>query len=63
MEGECPPILERLSGPVVAHLCIDFHKHKDPAKWPSAEKLFEHEWLKNHWGLNKVSLGHVCRKA
>ncbi|KAH9166011.1 kinase-like domain-containing protein [Lactarius sanguifluus] len=28
--------------------------HKDPSMRPSAEQLFEHEWLKNHWGLNKV---------
>jgi hypothetical protein len=26
---------------------------------PSTEKLFEHEWLKNHWGLNKVSLSNI----
>ena len=25
----------------------------------SAEKLFDHEWLENHWGLNKVSLARA----
>ena len=54
VEDESPPIPERFSGPLVAFLKECFHK--DPAMRPSAEKLFEHEWLKNHWGLNKVSL-------
>ncbi|KAI9449935.1 Pkinase-domain-containing protein [Lactarius psammicola] len=51
VEDECPPIPERFSGPLVGFLKECFHK--DPAMRPSAEKLFEHEWLKNHWGLNK----------
>jgi serine/threonine protein kinase len=54
VEDECPPIPERFSGPPVSFLKECFHK--DPAMRPSAEQLFEHEWLKNHWGLNKVSL-------
>ncbi|KAI9434159.1 hypothetical protein H4582DRAFT_2060353 [Lactarius indigo] len=45
-----PPIPERFPGPRVAFLkeCV----HKDPSMRPSAEQLFEHELLKNHWGLN-----------
>ena len=54
VEDESPPIPERFSGPLLAFLKECFHK--DPAMRPSAEQLFEHEWLKNHWGLNKVSL-------
>ncbi|KAH9028019.1 hypothetical protein EDB83DRAFT_2319580 [Lactarius deliciosus] len=49
--GRSPPIPERFSGPLVAFLKECFHK--DPSMRPSAEQLFEHEWLKNHWGLNK----------
>lgn len=51
VEDECPPIPERFSFPLVSFLKECFHK--DPAMRPSAEELFEHEWLKNHWGLNK----------
>ncbi|KAH9166008.1 hypothetical protein EDB89DRAFT_2076255 [Lactarius sanguifluus] len=51
VEDESPPIPERFSGPLVAFLKECFHK--DPLMRPSAEQLFEHEWLKNHWGLNK----------
>ncbi|KAH9022684.1 hypothetical protein EDB85DRAFT_2119745 [Lactarius pseudohatsudake] len=54
VEDESPPIPERFSGPLVAFLKECFHK--DPSMRPSAEQLFEHEWLKNHWGLNKVNL-------
>jgi serine/threonine protein kinase len=53
VEDDCPPIPERFPDPLVAFLKECFHK--DPAQRPSAEELFEHEWLKNHWGLNKVS--------
>ncbi|KAI9434153.1 hypothetical protein H4582DRAFT_2060347 [Lactarius indigo] len=54
-----PPIPERFSGPLVAFLkeC----SHKDPSMRPSAEPLFEHEWLKNHWGLNKDSIPFLRR--
>ncbi|KAH9028016.1 hypothetical protein EDB83DRAFT_2319578 [Lactarius deliciosus] len=51
--GRSPPIPERFSGPLVAFLKECFHK--DPSMRPSAGQLFEHEWLKNHWGLNKHS--------
>ncbi|KAH9001955.1 hypothetical protein EDB83DRAFT_2324513 [Lactarius deliciosus] len=51
VEDESPPIPERFSGPLVAFLKECFHK--DPSMRPSAEQLFEHEWLKNHWDLNK----------
>ena len=50
---ECPPIPDRSSGPLLTFLKECFHK--DPEMRPSAEKMFGHEWLKNHWGLNKVS--------
>ena len=53
VEDDYPPIPEGFSQPLVAFLKECFHK--DPAQRPSAEELFEHEWLKNHWGLNKVS--------
>jgi serine/threonine protein kinase len=53
VEDDCPPIPERFSDPLVAFLKQCFHK--DPAQRPSAEELFEHDWLKSHWGLNKVS--------
>ncbi|KAH9984899.1 hypothetical protein BJV77DRAFT_965843 [Russula vinacea] len=51
VEDDCPPIPERFSNPLVAFLKQCFHK--DPAQRPSAEELFEHDWLKSHWGLNK----------
>ena len=57
VEDECPPIPERFSGPLAAFLKECFHK--DPAMRPSAEQLFEHEWLKNHWGLNKVGCDEI----
>ena len=52
VEDDYPPIPERFSRSLTAFLMECFRK--DPAQRPSAEKLFEHEWLKNHWGLNKV---------
>jgi serine/threonine protein kinase len=55
VEDDCPPIPERFSEPLSAFLKECFHK--DPALRPSAEELFEHEWLKSHWGLNKVREG------
>ncbi len=59
VEDECPPIPGRFSRPLASFLKECFHK--DPAQRPSAEQLFEHEWLKNHWGLNKVSLARDSR--
>jgi serine/threonine protein kinase len=53
VEGECPPIPERFAQLLASLLRECFRK--DPTERPSAEELFEHEWLKNHWGLNKVS--------
>ena len=50
---QCPPIPDRSSGPLVIFLKECFH---EPEMRLSAEKLFDHEWLENHWGLNKVSL-------
>jgi serine/threonine protein kinase len=52
VEDDYPPIPERFSRPLMAFLRECFYK--DPALRPSAEQLFEHEWLKSHWGLNKV---------
>ncbi|KAH9028035.1 hypothetical protein EDB83DRAFT_2319588 [Lactarius deliciosus] len=55
VEDESPPIPERFSGPLVAFLKECFHK--DPSMRPSTEQLFEHEWLKNHWGLEQGESG------
>ena len=57
VDGECPPILGRSSGPLIALLKEYFHE--EPEMRLSAEKLFDHEWLKNHSGLNKVSLARA----
>ena len=57
VDNECPPILGRSSGPFVAFLKECFHE--EPEMRLSAEKLFDHEWLENHWGLNKVSLARA----
>ena len=59
IEDESPPIPERFSDRLVAFLkeCL----HEDPAMRRSVEQLLEHEWLKNHWGLNKVSLVRAGR--
>ncbi|KAH9973475.1 hypothetical protein BGW80DRAFT_241207 [Lactifluus volemus] len=51
VEDDCPPIPERFAQPLASFLRECFRK--DPTERPSAEELFEHEWLKNHWGLNK----------
>ena len=48
-----PPIPEGLSEPLQDFLTLCFNK--DPARRPNAETLFEHEWLKNEWGLYKVT--------
>ena len=53
VDGECPPILGRSSGPLIALLKECFHEN--PEMRLSAENRFDHEWLKNYWGLNKVS--------
>jgi serine/threonine protein kinase len=51
VEDVCPPIPDRFSGPLVVlhEECFQM----DPAMRPSAEKLFEHEWLKNDCGLTR----------
>ncbi|KAH9973484.1 kinase-like domain-containing protein [Lactifluus volemus] len=51
VEDNCPPIPERFAQPLASLLRECFRK--DLTERPSAEELFEHEWLKNHWGLNK----------
>ncbi|KZV64677.1 hypothetical protein PENSPDRAFT_656389, partial [Peniophora sp. CONT] len=51
LEDERPPLPEGCSGPLKDFLELCFRK--DPEMRPSAEELFEHEWLKKHWGLNK----------
>ncbi|KAI0060757.1 hypothetical protein BV25DRAFT_1806793 [Artomyces pyxidatus] len=51
VEDEMPPLPEGCSEPLIDFLKQCFNK--DPALRPSAELLFEHEWLKKHWGLNK----------
>jgi serine/threonine protein kinase len=52
VEDDMPPLPEGCSGPLLDFLRQCFNK--DPERRPSAEVLFEHEWLKTHWGLNKV---------
>jgi serine/threonine protein kinase len=52
VEDDCPPIPERFAQPLASFLKECFRK--DPTERPSAEELFENEWLKNYWGLNKV---------
>ncbi|KZV60016.1 kinase-like protein, partial [Peniophora sp. CONT] len=54
VEDERPPLPEGCSGPLKDFLELCFQK--EPEMRPSAEELFEHEWLKKHWGLNKVCL-------
>ncbi|KAI0035295.1 protein kinase, partial [Vararia minispora EC-137] len=51
VEDDMPPLPEGCSGPLLDFLKTCFNK--DPERRPSAEVLFEHEWLKKHWGLNK----------
>lgn len=51
VEDEMPPLPEGIS-----NLLADFLKqcfNKDPSKRPDADILFEHEWLKQNWGLHK----------
>ncbi|KAI0046488.1 hypothetical protein FA95DRAFT_1669085 [Auriscalpium vulgare] len=51
VEDDMPPLPEGCSAPLIEFLKLCFNK--DPTLRPSAEELFEHEWLKKHWGLNK----------
>ena len=53
VEDDHPLIPGSFGGPLVAFLKECFHK--DPAQRPSAEKLFRHEWFKQHLRLDKVS--------
>ncbi|KZV59483.1 kinase-like protein [Peniophora sp. CONT] len=54
VEDERPPFPEGCSGPLRDFLELCFRKRPDMR--PSAEEFFEHEWLKNHWILDKVRL-------
>jgi serine/threonine protein kinase len=52
VEDDMPPLPEGIS-----YLLADFLKqcfNKDPSKRPDADVLFEHDWLKQNWGLHKV---------
>lgn len=53
VEDDMPPIPEGCSPLLRDFLtqCLN----KDPTKRPSADLLFEHPWLKNNWGLHKVT--------
>jgi serine/threonine protein kinase len=52
VEDKSPPIPEGCSNTLQDFLKQCFHKN--PAKRPTAEKLFEHPWLKQNWGILKV---------
>ncbi|KAI0322777.1 hypothetical protein OF83DRAFT_1048659 [Amylostereum chailletii] len=60
VEDDMPPLPETCSDPLKDFLTRCFNK--DPSLRPNAETLFEHEWLKKHWGLNKASDGLALRK-
>lgn len=51
VEDDCPPIPEKCSDELRDFLVQCFNK--DPALRPSAEMLFEHEWLKQTWTGHK----------
>ncbi|KAF8630155.1 hypothetical protein AX15_003105 [Amanita polypyramis BW_CC] len=51
VEDKMPPIPEECSDLACDFLTQCFNK--DPTKRPSAETLFEHQWLKRTWGIHK----------
>lgn len=51
VEDDCPPIPEKCSDALRDLLMQCFNK--DPAKRPSAEMLFEHEWMQQVWSGHK----------
>ncbi|PWN46866.1 Pkinase-domain-containing protein [Violaceomyces palustris] len=51
VEDACPPLPERCSESLRDLLLQCFHK--DPTKRPSAEMLFEHEWVRQTWTGHK----------
>ncbi|KAH9940903.1 Pkinase-domain-containing protein [Epithele typhae] len=51
VEDECPPLPEECSESLQEFLKWCFNK--DPTKRPSAEQLFEHEWLMSHSAAHK----------
>jgi serine/threonine protein kinase len=64
--GGPPPIPEGSSPELQSFLAECFHK--DPAMRPSAELLFEHEWLRPHLGFREVrssvfSLSYLHRSS
>ncbi|CDS00420.1 hypothetical protein [Sporisorium scitamineum] len=51
VEDDCPPIPEKCSDALRDLLMQCFNK--DPTKRPSAEMLFEHEWMQQVWSGHK----------
>ncbi|KAL9936659.1 hypothetical protein V8E36_004727 [Tilletia maclaganii] len=51
VEDECPPIPPNVSEPLRDFLRLCFQK--EPSHRPSAEILFEHQWLKKNWTGHK----------
>ncbi|EPQ29994.1 uncharacterized protein PFL1_02667 [Pseudozyma flocculosa PF-1] len=51
VEDDCPPIPEKCSPPLRDLLLQCFHK--DPVQRPSAETLFEHQWVRQTWSGHK----------
>ncbi|SPO32165.1 related to ser/thr protein kinase [Ustilago trichophora] len=51
VEDDCPPIPEKCSDALRDLLLQCFNK--DPTKRPSAETLFEHEWIRQVWSGHK----------
>ena len=51
VEDDCPPIPEKCSDSLRDLLTQCFNK--DPTKRPSAEMLFEHEWMQQVWSSHK----------
>ncbi|KAK0542853.1 Protein kinase of the Mitotic Exit Network [Tilletia horrida] len=51
VEDDCPPIPPNVSDPLRDFLRLCFQK--EPTHRPSAEVLFEHQWLKRNWTGHK----------
>lgn len=54
VEGGPPPFPEGASPELQSFLSQCFEK--DPTMRPSADVLFEHDWVKPHLAMNKVSV-------
>lgn len=54
VEDDMPPIPARCSPELVNFLSLCFRK--DPSERPTANELFDHEWLSKNWDPIKVDL-------